>query len=224
MKTQLSMFLGGFAGNPARSVSGSELFVVAGSGNKVRDILANIQLTPNNRTQRIVAAAVAYAQDIGGIVDTLQANGAQHILVVDTPNFGLTPSALSFGPQGSYFGFFVSSSMNTALAARLAGESGVINFDFHALLMNTIADVASLGFTNVNNACGRTPVICDSATSLFYDGINPTTFSHTLLAKAVFVQVVPEPASYLLMGSGPLVLVRLRRHRKAELTMPAVLA
>ncbi len=224
MKRQLNMFLDGFGANPAHTVSGSELFVVAGGGNNVRDILANIQLAPANASQLIGAAAAAYAQDIGGMVDTLQASGAQHILVMDTPNFGLTPSALSFGPQGSYLGSLVSASMNAALAARLAGESGVINFDFYAFLTNTVANAAGLGLTNVSNACGQTPVICDPATSLFFDGIHPTTFGHALLADAVFAQAVPEPASYLLLGSGLLLMVWLRRQRQATPARASLLA
>jgi outer membrane lipase/esterase len=214
MKTQLNMFLGGFAGNPAHAVSGSELFVVAGGGNNVRDVLANVSITPANAPQLIATAAAAYAQ----------ARGAQHILVMDTPNFGLTPSALSFGAPGGTLGSLVSASMNAALAARLAGESGVMNFDFYAFLTNTVANAASLGLTNVSNACGQAPVICDPATALFFDGIHPTNFGHTLLADAVFAQAVPEPASYLLLGSGLLLLVWLRRQRNPSIAKPAVLA
>ena len=143
---------------------------------------------------------------------------------MDTPNFGLTPSALSFGPQGSGLGSLVSASMNAALAARLAGESGVISFDFYAFVTNSVANATSLGFTNVSNACGQTPVICDSATSLFFDGIHPTTFGHALLADAVFAQVVPEPASYLLLGSGLLLLVGLRRRHSAAPARAPLLA
>jgi outer membrane lipase/esterase len=219
MKTQLNMFLA----NPAHGVSGSELFVVAGGGNNVRDVLTRLQINPANAPDQINTAAAAYAQDIGGIVDALQARGAQHILVMDTPNFGLTPLAQAFGPQTSYLGSLISASLNAALAARLAGESGVTNFDFYAFVTNSVAN-ASLGFTNVTNACGQTPAICDPATSLFFDGIHPTSFGHAALADAVFAQVVPEPASYLLLGSGLLLLMGLRRQRKAVVVRPAVLA
>lgn len=69
--------------------------------------------------------------------------------------------------------------------------------------------------TPVSNACGPTPVICDPATALFFDVIHPTTFGHALLADAVFAQVVPVPASYLLLGSGLLLLMWLRRQPQA---------
>lgn len=48
-----------------------------------------------------------------------------------------------------------------------------------------------------------------------FDVIHPTTFGHALLADAVFAQVVPEPASYLLLGSGLLLLMWLRRQPQA---------
>ena len=139
----MNMFLDGFGANPAHTVSVSELFVVAGEGNNVRNVLANVSISPADAPQLIAAAAAAYVQDIGDIVDALQARGVQHILVMDTTNFGLAPSALCFGAQCSYLGSLVSASMSAALAARLAGESGVVNFDFHALLANTVANGAA---------------------------------------------------------------------------------
>jgi len=206
LKSQLNMFLGS-----GKTVSGSELFIISGGGNNVRATLDAIKANPANAASIINDTAAAYAQDIGNMVDALQARGAQHILVMNTPNFGLAPDALSSGPQASATASFASATMDAALAARLNGEAGVQTFDFYGFLTHTVSSASSLGLTNVTNACGRTDNICDPTTSLFWDSIHPTTVGHQLLADAVFAQVVPEPSTYGLMALGLLGLGLVRR-------------
>jgi outer membrane lipase/esterase len=181
------------------------LYVVAGGGNDVRDIL-QFGLDP-------VAAAAAYALGVGLIVDELQAAGAQHILVWNTPDLGKTPFAISAGATAA--GSFVSALMNTSLANRLAGESGVKIFDSFAFVDSLVANPASHGFINVTDACGAAAAGTDCNQYLFWDGIHPTAAAHQELALAVFAQAVPEPSSYALLLLGLLVVGQMLRRRTA---------
>jgi len=204
MRTQLGMYMGDTGG----VADSSALYVVAGGGNNVRVALDAI-MGGADPTATIGAAAAAYAQDIGDIVDALQLAGAQNILVWNTPNYGLTPAALASGAQGSFVATLMSQAMNGALTARLAGE-GVMDFDFYGFVSDAVANAGG-AFTNVTNACGAPTAGCDAATSLFYDGIHPTAYGHELLASAALAAVVPEPASWALLAGGVLVLALRRR-------------
>lgn len=210
LSTQLGMYLGQ-TGNQADA---GALYVVAGGGNNVRAVLES--LTPTSDPTALgQALASAYASDIGSMVDQLQAAGAQHIVVWNTPDFGLTPNAQSYGSVLAGIASSWSVAMNSALTARLAGE-GVQIFDTFSLLNGLVSNAASYGFTNVTDACGVTGLDC--ATSLYYDGIHPTTAAHALIAQAFYASVssVPEPASVLLWLVGGAGLIQLRRRAQAQ--------
>jgi len=204
LKTQTSMYLsatGGFA-------SANALYVVAGGGNDARDTIAAVAANPGNALAIIGAAAASYAFDTGMIVDTLQAAGAQHIVVWNTPNLGLAPAVNYYG-LGS-LGSLVASSMNAALAFRMSSETGVTQFDLYNVL-------AGYSFSNTTDACGApsNAAVCpDVGTSLFWDGIHPTAAGHAALARSMVAAVVPEPETYALMLGG-LALITWRARRRA---------
>jgi phospholipase/lecithinase/hemolysin len=198
---------------PGGVLSGTALYVVAGGGNDARDALqaAATSATPS---AMIGAAALAYAQNIGAIVDSLQGAGAQHIIVWDVPNLALAPAVTAQGAQASFVGGLVSQAMNGALAARLAGESGVKLFDLYGFQNQLTANPGAYGLTNVTDACGAAISMCDPATALFWDGIHPTAAGHALLAQQMFITAVPEPQTWALLAAG-LLLVGLRTQRRA---------
>lgn len=180
------------------------LYVVAGGGPNVVNAMTQV-LGGADPVLAINTVASQFAADMGTIVDHLQAAGAQHIVVWNTPNFGLTPLAASYGALGTSFATSLSAAMNVALAQRLAGEpADVLTFDAYGLLTTAVANSASFGFSNVTDACGAASSGCDPATALFYDAIHPTALGHQVLANAMFALAVPEPSSgaLLLLGIG----------------------
>jgi outer membrane lipase/esterase len=208
MKTQLGMFMGAKGG----VADPNALYVVAGGGNNIREALEAIgEGADPNAT---VAATVAdYAADMAGIVGSLKLAGAQHVLVLNTPNFGLTPlaNAMGVGAQASQLSF----AMDAALAGALTG-SGAQIFDMYGFMTTAVGNAPQLGFSNWTNACGTTGSSCDLSTALFWDGIHPTALAHQQLAAAVLAVAVPEPDVAALFALG-LVVVALGRRRRAAL-------
>jgi outer membrane lipase/esterase len=166
------------------------------------------------------ATAAAFAADIGTIVDELQAAGAQHIVVWNTPNLGITPAVSVGGPQAQFVGSFVADAMNDALALRLAGEAGVATFDIFGFGSAAAADPGAFGFTNATDACGAV-VAADCSKYFFWDGIHPTTAAHQLVADqfALVTASIPEPETYALLAIGLVaVVLQARRAKKVPAT------
>ena len=212
-----------FLADHGGSAPASALYVIAGGGNDARDTFAAAAgaLDP---TGIIAAAALAYAQATGALVDQLQAAGAQHIVVWDVPNLGVSPAVIALPfPGATTLATLISQAMNVALAARLAIEPGVKIFDIFGLQNQIVANPASFGLANVTDACGAI-VGCDPSTYLYWDGIHPTSAGHAILAQGMLVVAVPEPAEIALMLGG-LALVaartaRLRRRGSAREVAP----
>jgi outer membrane lipase/esterase len=197
--------------------SASALYVIAGGGNNARATLQTIAAAGGaNAASTTQAAAIAYANNIGTIVDQLQLAGAQHIVVWDTPNIGLTPAVSANGAFISSLGTSIATSMNLALAARLSGEDGVSTFDIFGLGTAFAANPALFGFSNVTDACGAVPnANCDLYE--FWDGIHPTTAAHMIIADSFLsVAAVPEPSTWAMMilGFAGVGFMAYRRSRK----------
>lgn len=208
----LQMQLGSYLGAHGLSADPNALYIVEGGGNNLRAGM-DLILSGADPATTMNTAALQYAQDIGTIVDQLQAAGARHIVVWNTPNFGLTPFAASYGPQGATLGTSFAAVMNGALQQRMALEgSDVRQFDVYGLLSQIVANPAAYGLSNVNDACGNPALACDLATALFYDGIHPTALGHQMLGSAMLA-AVPEPASAALLLPGLLLIAWLQRRR-----------
>jgi outer membrane lipase/esterase len=211
MPPSLAAQVGGLVTAAAGQLPADALYVIEGGGNDARDALlaAAGSATPGSV---IADAANAYAQAAGSLVDQLQAAGAHSIIVWNVPNLATAPAVTSLGADAAYLGGLVSSAMSGALAARMAGENGVTVFDVFGLETSFVTDAAAFGLINVTDACGAT-VDCDPWTSLFWDGIHPTSAGHALLAEHMLAAAVPEPGAMWMAMAGMLLIGwRTRRH------------
>ncbi|KQY89300.1 SGNH/GDSL hydrolase family protein [Pelomonas sp. Root1444] len=212
LRTQLNSYLG----SPATVVDPNALYIVAGGGNNVRVLLDAV--TPSTTPEQFAALAgstvAAYAADMGGMVSDLKQAGAQHILVLNTPNLGLTPfaQASGMGVQASA----LSAAMNTALYGALGATSGVATFDMYSFLTAavTASQAGMTEFSNWTNACAADDAANPCDTSLFWDGIHPTTRGHQQLAAAVLATAVPEADTAAMLAIG-LAVIALSRRRRA---------
>lgn len=201
--------LDGYLGATHHVADPDALYIVAGGGNNVRFALEAIAAGADAATTG--AATVAnYASDVAGLVGDLKLAGAQHVLVMNTPNFGLTPLASAMGVSTEATA--LSWAMDTALATALAG-SDVRTFDMFGFLTATVAAGPASGFSDWTHACAAAVNACDVATSLFWDGIHPTTAAHQQLAAAVLATAVPEPDVATMLAVGLLVMASGRRRR-----------
>lgn len=210
MTTQMGMYMVDLV-KQGGQIDANALFVVAGGGNNVRAGLEAI-VAGADAAATIASTSSGFAADTVGMVTALKSAGAQHILVWNTPDFGLTPSALSanaLNPFASTLATGLSAAMNFELGSAMAvagvgcGVGGVLCFDMFSFLRTSVANPV---FSDTSHACGAVSNGCDPATALFWDAIHPTALGHQLLADAIGTQLgvsaVPEPSTYGLMALG----------------------
>lgn len=210
LSDQLGMYLLGAQG----VASTSALYVIEGGGNDARDVMAAVLMGMDP-----TALISAYASNVSKMIGTLHAAGAEHFLVWNTPDIGLTPFFRSLGPVAAGAGSYYSGLMNAALAQALALLSPDVTddlrlFDAYGALNQIVAAPNARGFANVTDACGATqgcyndPSVAGSY--LFWDGIHPTTAAHAEMARLA-QSALPEPGSILLVLMAGLALFAARR-------------
>lgn len=163
--------------------------------------------------------APALANAIGNIGDAIQllaAEGAQHFLIPNVPDFGLVPAVTGDGAIARDAGATaISAAFNAALAALLESFTtlDIVAFDTFALLNDVVANPAVFGFTDVQGRCQREigmvdgqpryEILCtdeEAARHLFWDGAHPTTATHRILADALLDALqIPEPGTLALL-------------------------
>lgn len=214
-------------GNP--TVSASDLFVIAIGGNDLFGIASTLP-GAGDATARLMAAQMA-AANVMTSLNYLIDHGARNFLIANAPNLGVTPAANFNGiiPAATD----VTIQYNTFLAAAIAGLNNNINItglDLFSLVNGVVDDAANggatSGLTNAFIPCTISGLAtCD--TSVFFDPMHPTAVVHAMAGNAALALLaanqVPEPATWLLLGTALLFIVIHRQRAAAgQFATPAV--
>jgi thermolabile hemolysin len=175
---EMTTFITGLAGQPADPDS---LYVVWAGANDL--------FVPFDDPAVAIGQAVT---NLATTVGTLQAVGAQHILVMNLPDMGLTPYALATGQSTQLTA--LSAGFNATLDATLTGLGiDIIVVDVFSRFHEIVADPGAFGLSNVTHpAFDGTTVVGDPDQFFFWDSVHPTAAGHRLIAESVFDLLTDE--------------------------------
>ncbi|MBT0960737.1 SGNH/GDSL hydrolase family protein [Denitromonas iodatirespirans] len=204
MGAQLGMFAASLGGAAADA---SALYMVWGG--------------PNDFFEPTMTPAMS-AANIGSVISGLYGLGARSFFVPNMPDLGRTPEFLGTPLAATMSG--VSQAFNALLDAEIMSlglslpDASFIQFDTSNFLAQVLDRPGDFGFNNVTNACldsmacVTTPAL--QTTTLFWDGVHPTTVAHEILGLA-FVRAIPEPSTaWLLLGVLGMMGAARARHRR----------
>ena len=196
------------------------LYVVWGGGNDLRDILGGADP---------VTTRDAALGNLQLTISALISMGAREFLVLNAPDLGLIPAVTATGAMASASASFVSADFNAELAMMLenlrsTSPATIHEVDVFGLLNQVVANPMASGIINPLDACINvgdpdplTSVCDDPGGYLFWDGIHPTTYGHSLIAsealavlEAASVAVGPMAPVIYLLGLGLLMRARKR--------------
>lgn len=170
------------------------LYTVWAGGNDLRAIAED----PGSASE-IIDRAV---KSIGLSTAMLALSGAQDIMVLNMPDFGLIPA---------FYGSTLATNWSMELNQNLELMLGYLDGYFDVNLM--YVDVFSM-IQGIDANIGDYPKL-KSVLDLFYDPIHPNSIGHHLIADLAYSQVapVPEPSTMVLLGLGLIGLAVYSRRR-----------
>lgn len=215
LQGQVSAYLGTTGGIAAAD----NLYVVAGGSNDIRDVI-DLALGGGDPT----ASIGAFVGNMTGLVSGLVSAGARDILFMTIPDLGLTPAVRAADlvvPGAAAMASGLSDMVNAAVLGALGSIGSIPGVDLDvldlaAVLRSFVGDPAAVGLDDVASACAMDlACIADPSSTLFWDGVHPTTAGHALFAQAALAAVaVPEPATLVLVLAAFAALAWARRARR----------
>lgn len=205
LSTQVNQFLTDFHGQ----VPENSLVVIWIGGNDIDDALNALSVDHSGATSVgiIENAAAAVANNVG----VLYGAGARMFLIVNVPDFAKTPYVQFLGanvdPAIPPTATFFTGAYDDGLAQLSAGFPFSVPpdpvhplqfvrlFDVNALFNQILATPGTFGIANATDRCTQPLVVGKAICStpnryLFWDGIHPTTTTHSAVASAA-LQLLP---------------------------------
>jgi phospholipase/lecithinase/hemolysin len=170
------------------------------------------------------AAAGNAVANLATAISLLYGNGARRFLVPNLPDLSITPFGRGLPSEQQAGLQLLSVGFNLGLASALDGLAvlpgiDIARFDTFGLLTVIAASPVAFGFTNATDPCatgslgGVIDVCADPSGYVFWDTVHPTTAAHHVLGDRFAAAVVPEPATFALLGLGLAFGVVVRRAR-----------
>jgi phospholipase/lecithinase/hemolysin len=151
-------------------------------------------------------AVTAMAQaggELAALIKTqIIGKGANYVVVNNLPDVSIAPSAKKESPETQAMIKAMAQAFNSALSAGVAGDPKVLYIDLFTNSDDQIANPAPYGLTNIttpacNNPEGsslfctpKTLVASDVSHYLFADGVHPSPYEHSLIARLIAEQMV----------------------------------
>lgn len=138
--------------------------------------------------------------------NVILAKGAKYVVVINMPDLGKTPSALSQSADTQALLNGMSLTFNARLYADLVGKDNVLFVDLYTRIRDQVANPTNYGITNITiPACDlsapKNPLgsslVCnannlipgDTSKYFFADGVHPTSYGYSLFADFVTTEL-----------------------------------
>jgi phospholipase/lecithinase/hemolysin len=154
---------------------------------------------------KLVQQMAGYGAELAALVKSqIVGKGATHVVVNSVPDIAGTPSAKAQSASTQALIGAMVKAYNQALRDGVANDDRILFVDLYAISVDQAANPGPYGLTNTTtsvcgaNALGFSSLACttsnliagDVSHYMFADGVHPTPFEHSLIARYVAEQMV----------------------------------